>query len=453
MLTLKASLKGLELIREARAAKGWPIDDERWLENARTFLPTYRSGKNLITGNVSIGTWRRFYYATRAVKEIYFKAFCKVLEIDWKEVTGTTNSYPAHQLESTSKSIDATTLTCGYQDWREAPDVSIFQGRSDELLTLKRWIVDEDCRLVAIQGMAGVGKTYLSVKLGRELSSINLSLLQQSSGRENFEYIIWRKLLNAPTISDLLVDLISFLSSQQTADMPSSFDDQVLCLLHYLREHRCLIILDNFESILLGGYDTGQYQKGYEAYGQLIKYVGEAPHISCFVITSREKPQEVRKLPGKTSPIRLLNLKGLTFSEGRDFLADFNSLSGSDDDWKNLIELYDGNPLALELTANHIDEVFFGNISEFLKKKNPVFKDLRVLLDWHLNRLTHQEREIVYWLAIERKPISLQKIEENVLFASSKNNLTSAIQSLQERFPIQKLEMKFTLQAIAQKVL
>lgn len=55
------------------------------------------------------------------------------------------------------------------QDWGEAVDASIFYGRSDELATLKKWIVQERCRLVTILGMGGVGKTALSVKLAEQL--------------------------------------------------------------------------------------------------------------------------------------------------------------------------------------------------------------------------------------------------------------------------------------------
>src|SRR2546421_4675734 len=57
--------------------------------------------------------------------------------------------------------------TTGNKYWGEAPDISTFFGRTEELETLERWIVQNRCRLVAIVGIAGVGKTNLSVKLGR----------------------------------------------------------------------------------------------------------------------------------------------------------------------------------------------------------------------------------------------------------------------------------------------
>ena len=56
--------------------------------------------------------------------------------------------------------------------------------------------------------------------------------------------------------------------------MPESLDAQISCLVDYLREARCLLILDNAESLLSGEQRTGQFRPGYEGYGQLFRSVG-----------------------------------------------------------------------------------------------------------------------------------------------------------------------------------
>ena len=48
------------------------------------------------------------------------------------------------------------------QDWSEAPDVIGFVGRADELATLRDWVLEERCRLAAVLGMGGIGKTALA---------------------------------------------------------------------------------------------------------------------------------------------------------------------------------------------------------------------------------------------------------------------------------------------------
>ncbi len=57
--------------------------------------------------------------------------------------------------------------------------------------------------------------------------------------------------------------------------------------MQYLHQTRCLLVLDNLESILQWG-GGGYYRPGFEGYGQLIRTIGESTHKSCLIIISRE---------------------------------------------------------------------------------------------------------------------------------------------------------------------
>jgi hypothetical protein len=200
------------------------------------------------------------------------------------------------------------------RDWGDAPDVPTFFGRTEELATLEQWLIRDRCRLVAIVGMAGIGKTRLSARLGKGgIGKTDLSLKLARGIQSQFEYIFWRSLLNAPKITEILIDLIKFLSNQQEVDISATVDGRLSQVLHYLHLHRCLVILDNVEGILLSGEQVGHYREGYEEYGQLFRRIAESSHKSCLLLTSREKPKEVARLEGKTSLVRSLELRGLDY--------------------------------------------------------------------------------------------------------------------------------------------
>ena len=52
-------------------------------------------------------------------------------------------------------------------DWGDALAVPNFYGREEELALLSQWIVSEDCRVVSVLGMGGIGKSALSVSIMR----------------------------------------------------------------------------------------------------------------------------------------------------------------------------------------------------------------------------------------------------------------------------------------------
>ena len=309
-------------------------------------------------------------------------------------------------------------------DWGEAMDVSRFYGRTTELNTLQHWILQDRCRLIGILGMGGMGKTTLSVKLAEEI-------------QDQFTYVIWRSLRNAPPLTDLLADLIPLLSHQQDIDLPKSISTQITRLIQYLQHDRCLLVLDNGESILQSGQPVGSYRLGYEVYGELFQRIGATEHQSCLLLTSREKPGEMATLEGDELPVRLLQLTGLSTTDSESIL-DTKGLVGSSADRDKLIEHYRGNPLALKIVATSIRDLFGGNIAEFLEQGTAVFNGLRRLLDGQMERLSALEQQVMNWLAINREWTTINQLHADIIPSVSKAQLLEVLEGLGRRSLIER---------------
>ncbi len=319
------------------------------------------------------------------------------------------------------------------QDLEEAPHIASFYGREHELAELKHWIVNDNCQIVAVLGIGGIGKTTCAAILTEQI-------------KHEFDYVFWRALQHSPLPEDILGDCIPFLSNQRQVDLPENLDSQIALLIDYLRDLRCLVVLDNFESVLLGGHRAGGYRDGYEGYGKLIKLLGEKRHQSCLLLTSREKPKELAPLEG--TMVRSLQLTGVRQLEGREIL-EHKGLFGSDKAWADLVNLYSGNPLALKLVSAPIRELFGGDIAQFLKEGEAVIGDIHDLLEKQFHRLSEWEQEIMYWLAIEREPMSLDDLQENIVRRVPKGALLEALSSLQRRSMIETSDTaRFTLQPV-----
>ncbi|WOD41062.1 NB-ARC domain-containing protein [Nodosilinea sp. E11] len=328
----------------------------------------------------------------------------------------------------------STPLPSPHTSWGEAIDVSLFYGRTQELAMLEQWVVNQRCRLVALLGMGGMGKTALSVKLAQTL-------------QPHFEFVLWRSLRDAPQLSDLLADLLPLVSQQQEVKLPPGPTAQIARLVQYLRQHRCLLVLDNGETILQGGGTIGHYLPGYEAYGDLLQQVGESDHQSCLILTSREKPGEIAALEGDGLPVRSYLLPGLKVGDSQALCA-AKGLAGSPSDHQQLIDRYRGNPLALKIVATSIRDLFGGSIAEFLQDNTLVFSGMRRLLQQQCDRASELEKQIMTWLAIHREWVTLDQLQRDLGSAIPRRQVLEAIEALHRRSLVERGTLGFTQQPV-----
>lgn len=334
-------------------------------------------------------------------------------------------------LEETVKRLSITES----QDWGDAPDVALFQGRESEQQMLQTWITQDHCRLLLLLGMGGIGKSSLAAKVAQ---------LTQPT----FQGIIWRSLRNAPPLVNILTELNRVINPNPGI---SSEIDPRLQLLGGLRRDRWLLVFDNVESILEGGDRSGQYRQGYENYGDLWKTLAETVHQSCCLLTSREPPQGIIAMMGANRPVRSLSLQGLSLTASQAMVEMKCALKGRPQQWEQFIHRYGGHPLALNIVTATIESFFEGNLAQFLAladDQTVIFDDIHSLLEQQVNRLSDRGQAIMNCLAIKREPITLSELQNSLLGPNPLTEMMQDISALQQRVLIEKNEGQYTLQPV-----
>ncbi|MFB2972302.1 ATP-binding protein [Aerosakkonema sp. BLCC-F183] len=306
------------------------------------------------------------------------------------------------------------TPTQPHIDLGDAPEIFSFYDRTTELTTLENWIVRDRTRLIALLGISGIGKTTLALQLIKQI-------------KNNFDYVIYRSLRFSPTLEQTLTNLQQIFSPK--SEPIQNIETQLSQLLNNLRQHRCLIVLDDVQMLFSAGQLAGQYRSGYENYHLFFQLITEISHPSSLILNSWEKPREFVQFHQENNQMRCLVIEGLRDAAKEIFknheLLDENC-------WQTLIDTYQGNPLWLQFTANLIKELFLGSVSDFLQCGTVILSEpLQAQLDQQFQRLTQQEIAVMKQLAKETEPVYLPQILKVMQLSAS--DLLNAIQSLRWR--------------------
>ncbi len=315
-------------------------------------------------------------------------------------------------------------------EWGEAIDVSVFYGRSEEIELLVSWVQAPSCRLVAICGMAGIGKTALAVKLTETVAM-------------NFDRVVWVSLRDAPPVAELVNEIVQRLfPADRSIAVAGDIAGRIAHLLELLSRGRYLVVLDNFDAVL--EFNSTTDRPNY--YLELLKSVGELKHQSCVLVTTREKPAAIAALAGETLPVRTLALSGLELAAAGKLLRDKGLTAAPACD--RLVDNYSGHPLALKVVAATIQDLFGGDIELFIREGATSFRELDRFLVPQFQRLTALEQKMLYWLAIHRTSISLDELLAEIGSSETRWEIQTALLSLQRRSLIERHPQGFGLHPI-----
>ena len=281
-----------------------------------------------------------------------------------------------------------------------------FVGRGSELETLKQWIVGDRLNLVSIFGMTGIGKTALCQQF--------VSLHQAE-----FECLVWLEISQPMSLWELIDRLLTKVSYTML-DKGDRYEDKLEQLLAIMKEKRCLIAIDKANLLTLSSSVNINER-------ELWQKIALEPHQSCLLLNSSSNVSGISLLEGEKSQVRSLLLTGFSLKDARLFLAKDNK-----QDWNKLIEIYQGHPLALKIASKTIEDIFNGNVAEFVAQKTFIFGEIEEIFDRLFENLSKRETEIVYWLTVESEPVSLARIQKNISSFTSAELIEGLI-SLEKR--------------------
>lgn len=328
-------------------------------------------------------------------------------------------------------------------DWQAATLTGPFYGREKDLVTLCHWVLDENCRVLGILGIGGIGKTSLALRLSHRL-------------KDHFQVVIGYSLYNAPPLETLLKELLQVLVAPAPLALAGGVEAGLRTLLAHLQNRRVLLVLDSWETLLQEGTLAGYHRSGYENYGELLDQVGRSGHQSCLILTSREKPLQLGLVEARVSAARSLTLAGLAVEDAQPLLQDLG-LIASRESQQALIKHYSGNPLALKLVAESVQTLFGGKAEAFLAntKEAAVLDEIEEMFAQQLKRLSRLEEQLVSWLALAREPLSFQQLKQDLSLNCSGQEIGEALISLTRRNLVERAldQPRFSLQPLVQEYL
>ncbi|AFZ34366.1 NB-ARC domain protein [Stanieria cyanosphaera PCC 7437] len=349
------------------------------------------------------------------------------------------------QINSLNSSLDKyqkreTTITSNskqeYIHWTTAPEITNFQGRQMELTQLHNWSQEPCCRAVIISGMVGCGKTALAIKFGKQIS-------------EQFDYVIWFSLTESLSVKELLKSYLQIFASsvdQSLVDDYEHINSLLTKFVEHLRTYRCLLIIDDLDSILESDSTTIFYRQNSEEYAQLLRCLVATHHQSLSIFTSSIKPKIFEYYDNER--VFFMHLQGLNQSSLE--LVYRNRLKNNnltELQWHSLIKYCQYNPQIINIFVSNINNILEEDFNCILQEIS-LLKEVTKILEQELNNLSKLEKEMLYWLAINSGYTKNELLERQFSHFRPKSKLHESFDFLRERGLIYKKDNNYILQPL-----
>ena len=235
---------------------------------------------------------------------------------------------------------------------------------------------------------------------------------------------------------------------------PINITELINNLLFLLSQRRCLLVVDNLETLL--DKKRNWRDENYQPF--FIRRLQQGPNSTIF-LTTQDKPQLFQGLQYWHS------LGGMEIEEG---IALLNKLliKGSEVEFTTFVEDVDGHPLTIELVAKYLRAYCDSQLSQVkelgLKEFDLVYKEaeglhrnkqdarLSLIIQQHLDRLNSEEKQLLCNLTVYRLPFNREAA--SYLIPVQKQNFFDKLFSFGRGFKT-KLDIRKSLQELCNRSL
>ncbi|MBK1988304.1 NACHT domain-containing protein [Sphaerospermopsis aphanizomenoides BCCUSP55] len=327
---LKASEYGKQIIKTKREELGWTYNNSRWLKAAGQLLdpnwPDELFFEAKYPPGISEGTLKRFQGGKKPIDIKIFKVYCQVLELPWRDIAE-----------------------------------SCFVGRNQIVTNLIN-MLQESHRLILLTGITGTGKTALAEKIISELPDSYTEKLKFSFEDSEQE----------PLFASVATQIISQL---QKLILPSEINQPeniMLCLVDYICNHQCVLLIDSLELALQGDQNTGWSNFKDSWWEKFFRALIASPRCQGkIIITSQEMPIQLEEILINSHYLCCHELvRGFTDIEIREFFQSEGIEFAENTEIANYLHrigtAYEGHPLALKtITGEILNFPFNGDVNRY----------------------------------------------------------------------------------------
>ncbi|MCC0177649.1 ATP-binding protein [Waterburya agarophytonicola K14] len=277
-----------------------------------------------------------------------------------------------------------------------APEISDFQGRDRELSLIEKWSNSSDCRFVLMTGMIGCGKTTLAIKAAEILQN-------------KFHRVIYLSMSNSFNLKNSIKFCLQ--SLDPNLEISSDINKLLIDLTLYLKKYRCLIVLDDLDSIVEFKQMASYYRSGCEKHAQFLRCLITANHQSLVIASSRNTIKQLSYYSSKQ--VKTLHLRGMKPENLWSILKSEITTDISQDVWNKICRYYQYNPELMKILASNLEYLPVSDANIY-HKYVPYIEEIDLIIEEELNSLDEISKEVIYWLSFSLDNSTLDKLFQKI---------------------------------------